>query len=466
MENLSNEIGELSKKPLPCSEVELRKVASQYKTPFYLYDKEKILTGTKVFNDSFAWVRLMTGSSFKNHFAVKATPTPIILKMLHEECRMGMDCSSLTELILCEKLGIEGEDIMFTSNNTAFDAYRKAVDLGAIVNLDDFSQIDNLKKALEGKMPKVVAFRYNPGPHHKISFNTRVGDPAEAKFGLTKAQLFSAFKKCKAYGVERFGLHTMIVSHSLNAMDLAEIARMMFSLAVEIKKETGIAVEFVNLGGGIGVNNHPEEKPVDLKDLGLRVKHLYEQIVLTQSDLHPLQIKYECGGLLTGDCGWLVSRVINMKDTYKRFLGVDASIVDILLPPLLGAYNYITIVKDQVLPSHLRKDLPDYKTVVNDSLYACPNYQGNKRGKMFDVVGSLCANYDKIAIDRDLNENPEIGDLCIIHSVGAYGRALSFNFNGILRHAEILRVADDCYEVIRKAETYDDYFTTLTFPED
>ena len=451
-------------KPLPCSEAELREITSQYPTPFYLYDKVKIVNRAKYFNASFAWTRSLTGSTFKNHFAVKATPNPIILEMLHQECDMGMDCSSLPELILCERLGMKGEDIMFTSNNTPFEAYRKAFDLGAIINLDDYSQIDNLTKALGGVMPEIIAFRFNPGPHTNVKYNRFIGNPAEAKFGLTKAQLFSAYKKCKEYGVKRFGVHTMLVSNSLDIEDLAETARMMFTLAVEIKIETGIRVEFVNMGGGIGVTHHPEDMPVDLEGLGCLVKCLYEEIVLSHQDLHPLQIKYECGGVVTGDFGWLVSRVINMKDTYKRFLGVDASMADLMLPGMFGVYHDITIVKDPLLPKGVGKDLPDYNSVVGDPSYACPKHEGDKRERMFDVVGSLCANYDKLAVDRMLNLNPEIGDLCIFHSAGAYGRAMGFNFNAKLRHAEILRVACNHFEMIRRAETCDDYFATMKFP--
>ena len=465
MEDKRDDITVRSNKKLPCIEAELREVASQYPTPFYLYDKVKIVNRAKYFNASFAWTRSLTGSSFKNHFAVKATPTPIILKMLHKECDMGMDCSSLEELILCERLGIRGEDIMFTSNNTPFEAYRKAFEVGAIINLDDYSQLDNLKKALGGVMPEVIAFRFNPGPHTNIKYNRLVGNPAEAKFGLTKAQLFAAFKKCMEYGVKRFGVHTMLVSNSLDIVDLAETARMMFTLAVEIKIETGICVEFVNMGGGIGVTHYPEDIPVDLEDLGLRVKCLYEEIVLPHRDLHPLQIKYECGGVVTGEFGWLVSRIINMKDTYKRFLGVDASMADLMLPGMFGVYHEITIVKNQCPPKDVRKNLPDYKSVVGDPSYASPNHEGDKKEQMFDVVGSLCANYDKLAVDRTLNVNPEIGDLCIFHSAGAYGRAMGFNFNAKLRHAEILRVDCSRFEMIRRAETCGDYFATMIFPQ-
>ena len=453
-----------SPKPLPCSEEELKEMASQCRTPFYLYDKEKIVNGAKYFYDSFAWVRSLTGTQFKNHFAVKSTPNPIILKMLHEECDMAMDCSSLGELMLCEKLGIKGEDIMFTSNNTSLEEYRKAFEMGAIINLDDFSQIDNVKKALAGAMPEIISFRFNPGPNHNIKYNDCIGNPAEAKFGMTKAQLFSAFKKCKEYGVKRFGLHTMIVTGSLSILDLAETARMMFTLAVEIKKETGISVEFVNMGGGIGVNYHPEDNAVDLCDLGVRVKSLYEEIVLPHKDLHPLQIKYECGAVVTADNGWLVSRVINMKDTYKRFLGVDASMTDFALPGTYRRYRVVTIVKDQFLSNDLRKNLPDYKTVVDDPSYACPNHEGDKRERMFDVVGSTPTNIDKFAVDRMLNLNPEIGDLCIFHSAGAYGYTFSCNFNSKLQPAEILRVGCNRFEVIRRAQTYGDYFATMKFP--
>ena len=422
------------------------------------------MNGAKYFYDSFAWVRSLTGTQFKNHFAVKSTPNAMIVKILNEECHMGMDCSSLGELKICEKLGIKGEDIMFTSNNTTLVEYRKAFELGAIINLDDFSQIDNVKKALGGVMPEIISFRFNPGPTHNIEYNETIGNPAEAKFGMTKVQLISAFKKCKEYGVKRFGLHTMIVTGSLNMLDLAETARMMFTLAVEIKNETGISAEFVDMGGGIGVNYHLDDKPFDLRDLGRRVKTLYEEIVLPHKDLHPLQIKYECGSAVTAENGWLVSRVINMKDTYKRFLGVDASMTDFVLPGAFGKHIVVTIIKDQFLSNDVRKNLPDYKTVVDNPSYACPNHGGDKREGMFDVVGSICANIDKFAVDRVLNVNPEIGDLCIMHSAGAYGYALSCNFNGKLQPAEILRVGPNGFEVIRRAETFDDYFAKMKFP--
>ena len=218
------------------------------------------------------------------------------------------------------------------------------------------------------------------------------------------------------------------------------------------------------MGGGIGVNYHPDDKPIDLHDLGVRVKSLYEEIILPHKDLHPLQIKYECGSVVTAGNGWLVSRVINMKDTYKRFLGVDASMTDFVLPGAFGKYIVVTIGKDQLLSNEVRQNLPDYKTVFDDPSYACPNHEGDKRERMFDVVGSICANIDKFAVDRVLNVNPEIGDLCIMHSAGAYGYALSCNFNGKLQPAEILRVGPNRFEVIRRAETFDDYFAKMKFP--
>ena len=422
------------------------------------------MNGAKYFYDSFAWVRSLTGTHFKNHFAVKATPNPMILKILHEECGMAMDCCSLGELMICEKVGIRGEHIMFTSNNTPLKEYRKAFEMGAIINLDDFSQIDNVKKALGGAMPEIISFRFNPGSNNNIKYNEHIGNPAQAKFGMTKAQLLSAFKKCKEYGVKRFGLHMMILTCSLNVEDLAETARMMFTLAVDIKNETGISAEFVDMGGGIGVNYHPDDKPIDLHDLGVRVKSLYEEIVLPHKDLHPLQIKFECGSVVTADHGWLVSRVINMKDTYKRFLGLDASMTDFSVSGPYGMYHAVTIVKDRFLSNEVRKNLPDYKTVVDDPSYACPNHEGDKRERKFDVVGSVCTKCDKFAVDRMLNVNPEIGDLCIIHSAGAYGYAMSCNFNAKLQPAEILRVGCNRFEMIRRAQTYDDYFATMLFP--
>ena len=422
------------------------------------------MNGAKYFYDSFAWVRSLTGMQFKNHFAVKATPNAMILKILREECGMAMDCCSLGELMLCEKIGIRGEDIMFTSNNTPLKEYRKAFEMGAVINLDDFSQIDNVKKALGGAMPEIISFRFNPGPTHNIKFNENIGDLAEVKFGMTKAQLFSAFKKCQEYGVKRFGLHTMILTCNMNVEDLAETARMMFTLAVEIKNETGISAEFVDMGGGIGVNYHLDDKPFDLRDLGRRVKTLYEEIVLPHKDLHPLQIKYECGNVVTAENGWLVSRVINMKDTYKRFLGVDASMTDFSVSGPYGMHHAITIVKDQLLSKEMRENLPDYKTVVDDPSNVCPNRKGDKREGMFDVVGSVCTKCDKFAVDRILNVGPEIGDLCIIHSAGAYGYAMSCNFNAKLQPAEILRVGFNRFEMIRRAQTYDEYFATMLFP--
>lgn len=450
-------------KQLPCGETELRELATLYPTPFHLFDKEELLKRADIFNDSFAWARPLTGTSFKNHFAVKATPTPRILQILHEECHMGMDCCSLGELLLCEKLGIKGEDIMFTSNNTRFEEYRKAFEMGAIINLDDYSQIDNLKKALGGSMPELVSFRFNPGPHHCIGYNQYIGEPVKNKFGLTKSQLLSGYKKCKEYGVKRFGLHTMVVTSCLKIEDIEATARMVFKLATEVKTATDISLEFVNMGGGIGVNHHPDQKPIDLRDLGFRVKALYEEIVLPNRDLHPLQIKYECGQLLTCNCAWLISRVINMKDTYRRHLGVDATMADLKI--YAGDYREITIVKDPSLPTDVRKNLPDYKSVVDDPSYASPNYEGEKRDRMFDVVGSMCWEKDKFALDRVLNVNPEIGDLCIIHETGAYnGSAMGFNFNAKLTHAEILRIGRGRFEMIRRAQTYDDYFATMLFP--
>ena len=452
-------------KPLLCSEEELKQMASIFQTPFQLYDKESILKGARIFNESFAWTRSLTGMSFKNHFAIKATPTPKILKILNEECGMGMDCCSLGELLLCEKLGIKGEDIIFTSNDTQFEEYRKAFELGAIINLDDFSQIDNLKKALGGIMPEIVSFRFNPGPYCTLPSNEVIGNPAQAKFGLTKVQLFSAYRKCKEYGVKRFGLHTMVKCYCLDVLELAKISRMMFQLAVEIYQQTGVSLEFVDMGGGIGVKYRPEQQTVNLGDLGNRVKDLYEEIVLPCHGLHPLQIKYECGALVTAEHGCLISRVINMKDTYKRFLGLDSSMADLILQGECEDYRDITIVKDQSFPSHVRKNLPDYKTVIEDPSYASPLFEGNKRERMFDVVGSICMNKDKFAIDQVLNVNPQIGDLCIIHDTGAYGgSSMAFNFNAKLQHAEILRVAPSRYEMIRRPQTYDDHFATMIFP--
>ncbi len=391
-------------------------------TPFHIYDEAGIRKKARELYKAFSWV-----DGFKNHFAVKACPNPYILKILKEE-GMGTDCSSLPELILSEKTGIMGEDIMFTSNDTPAEEFRKAFELGAMINLDDISHIDFLRKSLNGKFPELICFRYNPGPMRKGNFI--IGDPKEAKYGFTKKQLFEGYKKCKK--AKRFGLHTMVVSNELNEDYHIETARMLFELAVEIKQKLGIELEFVNLGGGYGTPYKPDEKEIDLQYVSDGIRTLYDEMI-TANGLK-LRIIMENGRMVTGPYGWLITKVRHIKHTYKDFVGCDANMANLMRPAVYGAYHHITVL----------------------------GKEGKKPMHKYDVTGSLCENNDKFAVDRMLPEiEPE--DLLAIHNTGAHGHAMGFNYNGKLRSAEMLLKEDGKIVQIRRAETVDDYFATLDF---
>ncbi|MDD5147496.1 MAG: diaminopimelate decarboxylase [Candidatus Daviesbacteria bacterium] len=415
----------MTKKTLPFTKSFVEKITKKYPTPFHIYDEKGIRETAGKFYKAFDWVE---GGGFKNYFAVKALPNPYILKILKEE-GMGADCSSLPELILADKTGIKGENIMFTSNNTPAVEFKKAMELGAIINLDDISHIPFLEKA--AGIPEIICFRYNPGPLRKSGVNTIIGKPEEAKYGLTKSQLFEAYKIMRDKGVKRFGLHTMVVSNELDINALAETAAMLFDLVVEISKELGIRFEFVNLGGGIGIAYKPDQKAVDLEELSKRIKKLYEEKII-KNNLHPLRVIYECGRMVTGPYGYLITTVIHEKHTYKDYIGVDACMANLMRPALYGAYHHITVLGKENKP----------KTHI------------------YDVTGSLCENNDKFAIDRKLPKI-DIGDIIVIHDTGAHGFAMGFNYNGKLRSAELLLKPDGKVEMIRRAETIDDYFATL-----
>lgn len=367
---------------------------------------------------------------FKNYYAVKANPNPYILKILKEE-GMGVDCSSLTELILAEKVGFREEEIMFTSNDTPVGEFRKAKSLGAIINLDDISHIPFLEKA--AGIPEMICFRYNPGPLRKHAGNVIIGDPKQAKYGLTKKQLFDAYKIMQKKGAKRFGLHTMVVSNELNVNALAETAGMLFDLVVEVYKELGIKIEFINLGGGIGIPYKPEQQAVDLTELSNRVRFLYQKKIV-KNGLNPIRIVMECGRMVTGPHGYLVTTVIHLKHTYKDFVGLDACMANLMRPALYGAYHHETIL----------------------------GKENNPKRYTYDVTGSLCENNDKFAIDRKLPK-AEAGDILVIHDAGAHGHAMGFNYNGKLRSAELLWQENGSVKQIRRAETIDDYFATLDF---
>lgn len=407
----------------PLTKKETEKIIEKYPTPWHIYDEKQIRENAKRLYKAFSWV-----NGFKNHFAVKALPNPFIMKILKEE-GMGADCSSLPELMLAEKIGLKGEEIMMTSNDTPAEEFVYAKKLGAVINLDDFSHIEFLEKTL-GKLPELICFRFNPG--HERTGNVIIGNPADAKYGFTREQLIEGYKICKQKGVKRFGLHTMVASNELNPQYHIETARMLFDLAVEIYKKTGIKLEFVNLGGGYGIPYKPEQEPIDLDYVSAEIKKLYDSIIV-KNNLN-LKVVMECGRMITGPYGWLVTKIRHLKHIYKDYVGCDACMANLMRPALYGAYHHITVLgKENVKLSH-----------------------------KYDVTGSLCENNDKFAVDRML-PLIESGDIIAIHNTGAHGHAMGFNYNGKLRSAELLLREDGSIIEIRRAETVDDYFGTLDF---
>lgn len=410
-------------KSLPFSKAEIEKIMQNYPTPFHIYDEQALRENARELLAAFSWA-----PEFKEYFAVKATPNPYILKMVKEE-GLGADCSSLAELILAEKAGITGENIMFSSNNTPAHEFRKAKDLGAIINLDDISHIEYLEQ--HAGLPELLSFRYNPGPLR--GGNAIIGLPQEAKYGFTREQLLEGYRIVRDKGVKRFGLHTMVVSNELDPYSFIGTAEMLFDLVIEIYQATGIKIEFVNFGGGIGIPYRPEEDRVDLKLLSREIKRAYEEKIVG-SGLAPVRVTMELGRAITGPFGYLVSTVLHKKEIYKNYIGLDACMANLMRPGMYGAYHHITVLGKESWPY--------------DHVY--------------DVTGSLCENNDKFAIDRKLPEMRP-GDIVVIHDTGAHGHAMGFNYNGKLRSAELLLRPNGDVQLIRRAETLDDYFSTLDF---
>ena len=408
---------------LPFTKKEIELVIETFPTPFHIYDEKSIRDNARRLKKAFS---ILPG--FKEFFAVKALPNPFILKVLKEE-GFGTDCSSFPELVLSEKVGIVGEDIMFTSNDTPLEEFKKAKQLGAIINLDDFSHIDYVDKSIG--LPSLLCFRYNPGPER--SGNVIIGDPKEAKYGMTKNQLIEAYSICKKKGVKRFGLHTMIISNELHEDYFIETALMLFKLVKEINEKTGVKIEFVNLGGGIGIPYKPTEKPVSYEKIAQGIKKAYTDII-EKNRVMPLKIFMECGRVITGPYGYLITTVRHVKHTYKEFIGCDACMVNLMRPAMYGAYHHITIL----------------------------GKEKNKKTKTVDVTGSLCENNDKFAINRKLPDI-NIGDILVIHKTGAHGHSMGFNYNGKLRSAELLLRTNKEIIPIRRAETPEDYVATLDF---
>ena len=415
-------------KTLPFDEARVREIILNYPTPFYLYDERGIRGEARRLNAAFGWC-----DGFKEHFAVKALPNPYILKIAKEE-GFGADCSSLPELELAERAGITGENIMFTSNNTPSEEFKRAKALGAVINLDDITHLEYVEKEAGG-LPELISFRYNPGSLRMG--NGIIGEPVEAKFGLTTAQLSRGYAVAKKKGVKRFGLHTMLVSNELDLSFFIDTARMLFNLAIDLAEKLDVRLDFVNLGGGIGIPYKPEEKALDFKELGHTVKKLYDEII-RPTELNGLRVRMENGRCITGPHGFLVTKAIHEKHTYKEYVGVDACMANLMRPAMYrdsgGGYHHITVLGKEQTPAN----------------------------SMVDVVGSLCENNDKFAIDRMLPK-VEVGDILVIHDSGAHGHSMGFQYNGKLRCAELLLREDGKVQQIRRAETIDDYFATLDF---
>lgn len=427
----------------PWNDDEIVGLANRFKTPFHLYDEACIRKQVRNLNDAFSW-----NAGYRNYFAVKATPNPYILQVLKEE-GCGTDCSSVAELKLSEKMGFTGDEVMFTSNNTPISEYRVAKDIGAVVNLDDLLHVDFLHGELG--LPELVSFRYNPGPGR--TGNVLIGDPKEAKFGATMDQLLAGYKKCKELGVKRFGLHTMVVSNCLKVEELLETARMLFTMVEQIKDKLGIQLEMVNLGGGIGIPYEPHEHTIDVAAVGAGVHALYKELIEAKG-LGPVNVVTECGRYITGPAGFLVARVCHRKRTYKNYVGCDASMANLMRPGMYGAYHHITVHKDEHPPA----GLPPREAAVPDN---SKDLLSHIKAKTYDVVGGLCENNDKFAIDRPLDPEPRIGDVVVIHDSGAHGHSMGFQYNGKPRSAEYLARPDGTTIEIRRAETLDDIFSTL-----
>ncbi len=411
------------KKETFVSREQLEEVVRKYPTPFHLYDERGIRENARAVQEAFSW-----NPGFREYFAVKATPNPYILNILKDyDC--GVDCASLTELMLAETLNFAGEYIMFSSNDTPAEDFALAAELGAIINLDDFTHIDFLEKTI-GKIPETISCRYNPGGIFKMS-NGIMDNPGDSKYGFTHAQMIEGFQILKEKGAKHFGVHAFLASNTVTNEYYPKLARQLFELVVELKEKTGCDIRFINLSGGVGIPYTPEQTPNDIRAIGAGVKEAFDEILIP-ARLGDVSIYTEMGRFMLGPYGCLVTTAIHEKHTYKDYIGVDACAVDLMRPAIYGAYHHITVMGKESAPC-------DHK---------------------YDVTGSLCENCDKFAVDRML---PEIarGDLLVIHDTGAHGYSMGYNYNGKLRSAEVLLKEDGSAQLIRRAETPEDYFRTF-----
>ena len=412
----------MDKRPFVTKE-QLDEIVKQYPTPFHLYDEKGIRENAKAMKEAFSW-----NKGFKEYFAVKANPNPFLIQIL-KEYGFGCDCSSYTELMLSKALGCTGDDIMFSSNDTPAQEFQYAYEMGAIINLDDITHIEFLEKAI-GCIPKKISCRFNPGGIFEVS-NGIMDNPGDAKYGMTREQIFQAFRILKEKGAEEFGIHAFLASNTVTNEYYPLLAKQLFELAVELQKETGAKVSFINLSGDVGIPYTPDQEPNDIRVIGEKVRQVYQE-VLTAAGMGDVAIYSELGRFMMGPYGCLVTKAIHEKHTYKEYIGVDACAVNLMRPAMYGAYHHITVMGKE-------EESCDYK---------------------YDVTGSLCENNDKFAIDRML---PKIdkGDLLVIHDTGAHGFAMGYNYNGKLKSAEILLKEDGSFQLIRRAETPKDYFATL-----
>ena len=404
------------------TKAQVDEMIKKYPTPFHLYDEKGIRENARKLYQAFSW-----NKGFKEFFAVKATPNPTILRILKEE-GCGTDCSSLTELMMSDKLGFTGDEIMFSSNDTPAEEFILAKKLGATINLDDFTHIDFLEKT--AGIPEKICCRYNPGGTFSIS-TTIMDNPGDAKYGMTKDQIIEAYRILKGKGVKRFGMHAFLASNTVTNDYYPVLARTLFEVAVEIKEKTGVKLDFINLSGGVGVPYTPDKEPNDILAIGEGVRKVYEEI-LVPAGMGDVALYTELGRFMLAPYGHLITTAIHEKHTHKEYIGVDACAVNLMRPAMYGAYHHITVLGKENEPC-------DHK---------------------YDVTGSLCENNDKFAIDRKLPKI-DMGDLLVIHDTGAHGFAMGYNYNGKLKSAEVLLCEDGSTKLIRRAETPDDYFATL-----
>lgn len=411
------------KKEIFVTKEQIEEIVKTYPTPFHIYDEKGIRENARALKEAFAW-----NKGFKEFFAVKATPNPFLINILREY-GFGCDCSSLTELMLSDAIGVEGKDIMFSSNDTPAEEFVYAAKLGATINLDDITHIDFLEKTI-GKLPETISCRYNPGGLFQITTDI-MDNPGDAKYGFTTEQLFEGYRILQQKGVKNFGIHAFLASNTVTNEYYPTLAKTLFEVAVKLRNETGANIRFINLSGGIGIPYRPDQEPNDIKAIGEGVRKVYEE-VLVPAGMGDVDIYTELGRFMMGPYGHLIVKAIHEKHTHKEYVGVDACAVNLMRPAMYGAYHHITVLGKENEPCDHR----------------------------YDITGSLCENNDKFAVDRMLPQI-DMGDYLAVHDTGAHGFAMGYNYNGKLKSAELLLKEDGSVQLIRRAETPKDYFATF-----